>query len=148
MPIPEPIRPVPWRSQEPSLVARGGAASVNSTPGNAGSDTSSITTQTPDNVIGETLVVQGRVEFQNLLRIDGHFEGEPLRKRVRTVPPLLVSTLDMLGCAWIYCLGRSICLCRAIVAPANCFNSATMYALGSAVLRDVLCGKKYRSILC
>lgn len=30
--------------------------------------------QTPDNVIGETLVVQGRVEFQNLLRIDGHFE--------------------------------------------------------------------------
>lgn len=30
--------------------------------------------QTPDNVIGETLVVQGRVEFKNLLRIDGHFE--------------------------------------------------------------------------
>lgn len=35
---------------------------------------SSITSQTPENVIGETLVVQGRVEFQNLLRIDGHFE--------------------------------------------------------------------------
>lgn len=33
-----------------------------------------ITMQTPDNVIGETLVVQGRIEFQNLLRIDGHFE--------------------------------------------------------------------------
>lgn len=38
------------------------------------SESSSITMQTPDNVIGETLVVQGRVEFQNLLRIDGHFE--------------------------------------------------------------------------
>lgn len=37
-------------------------------------ESSSITMQTPDNVIGETLVVQGRVEFQNLLRIDGHFE--------------------------------------------------------------------------
>lgn len=35
---------------------------------------SSITSQTPENVIGETLVVQGRIEFQNLLRIDGHFE--------------------------------------------------------------------------
>lgn len=34
--------------------------------------------QTPDNVIGETLVVQGRVEFSNLLRIDGHFEVIPV----------------------------------------------------------------------
>lgn len=33
--------------------------------------------QTPDNVIGETLVVSGRVEFKNLLRIDGHFEVSP-----------------------------------------------------------------------
>lgn len=39
-----------------------------------------ITMQTPDNVIGETLVVQGRIEFQNLLRIDGHFEVISLRR--------------------------------------------------------------------
>lgn len=43
-------------------------------PTTSSSETPSITMQTPDNVIGETLVVQGRVEFQNLLRIDGHFE--------------------------------------------------------------------------
>lgn len=62
--------------QEPTPVAAPSAPpSVASTPGNVGSDSSSITTQTPDNVIGETLVVQGRVEFQKLLRIDGHFEG-------------------------------------------------------------------------
>lgn len=50
--------------------------SAASTPAKKSSDTTTITTQTPDNVIGETLVVQGRVEFQNLLRIDGHFEGK------------------------------------------------------------------------
>ena len=54
-------------------------------PGHTTSDTTSITTQTPDNVIGETLVVQGRVEFKNLLRIDGHFEGaSPSSKKHRT----------------------------------------------------------------
>lgn len=57
-------------------VVRPTPPSVASTPGNTKADTPSITTQTPDNVIGETLVVQGRVEFKNLLRIDGHFEGE------------------------------------------------------------------------
>lgn len=55
--------------QEPTPVAATKTAS-NETP--------SITMQTPDNVIGETLVVQGRVEFQNLLRIDGHFEVSAL----------------------------------------------------------------------
>lgn len=58
------------------MVPMSGPPSVASTPGHVSSDTSNITTQTPDNVIGETLVVQGRVEFKNLLRIDGHFEGE------------------------------------------------------------------------
>lgn len=66
--------------------------SAASTPGNS-SDTSSITTQTPDNVIGETLVVQGRVEFQNLLRIDGHFEGEFLLSKHKLTP-----SLDALYC--------------------------------------------------
>lgn len=57
-------------------MAKSTPPSAASTPGHTTSDTTSITTQTPDNVIGETLVVQGRVEFKNLLRIDGHFEGE------------------------------------------------------------------------
>lgn len=38
-----------------------------------------IKTQVPDSIIGETLSVQGTVEFKHLLRIDGHFEGGPRR---------------------------------------------------------------------
>lgn len=51
--------------------------------------------QTPDNVIGETLVVQGRVEFQNLLRIDGHFEVK--RKAARVLLVSLVGELTANG---------------------------------------------------
>lgn len=59
------FRPLLIHTQEPTPVAATKTSS---------SEAPTITMQTPDNVIGETLVVQGRVEFQNLLRIDGHFE--------------------------------------------------------------------------
>ncbi|CAN0134970.1 unnamed protein product [Pylaiella littoralis] len=113
----------PHRSPEPSLVARGGAASVNSTPGNAGSDTSSITTQTPDNVIGETLVVQGRVEFQNLLRIDGHFEGELVGHGSLIIGPTAEVISNLTGLNEVYVEGILIgdCSCnRMQIRFAGC----------------------------
>lgn len=61
-------------AQEATPVAPTPAVSNNTANGTTEPPVTSITMQTPDNVIGETLVVQGRVEFQNLLRIDGHFE--------------------------------------------------------------------------
>ncbi|CAM9374632.1 unnamed protein product [Ectocarpus sp. 4 AP-2014] len=88
--------------------------STASTPGNKSSDTTTITTQTPDNVIGETLVVQGRVEFQNLLRIDGHFEGELIGNGSLIIGPTAEVISNLRGLNEVYVEGILIgdCSCN------------------------------------
>ncbi|CAM9290199.1 unnamed protein product, partial [Laminaria digitata] len=78
------------------------------------SESSSITMQTPDNVIGETLVVQGRVEFQNLLRIDGHFEGELVGNGSLIIGPTAEVISNLRGLNEVYVEGILIgdCVCN------------------------------------
>eukprot|EP00752_Nemacystus_decipiens_P017952 g16091.t1 len=101
-------------SPEPTPVAKSTPPSAASTPGHTSSDSSSITTQTPDNVIGETLVVQGRVEFKNLLRIDGHFEGELIGNGSLIIGPTAEVISNLRGLHEVYVEGILIgdCSCN------------------------------------
>lgn len=71
---------VPWRGGTCWLFfCRGGSGHGDfheeGAPPPLNSGGTEITSKVPDSVIGETLSVQGTVEFKELLRIDGHFEG-------------------------------------------------------------------------
>ncbi|CAM9890753.1 unnamed protein product, partial [Hapterophycus canaliculatus] len=118
-------------SQEPTPVVASAPPSVASTPGNIGGDSPSITTQTPDNVIGETLVVQGRVEFQKLLRIDGHFEGELVGNGSLIIGPTAEVISNLKGLDEVYVEGILIgdCSCNKMqIRFAGCVTGNLMCA--------------------
>ncbi|CAM9264501.1 unnamed protein product [Scytosiphon promiscuus] len=119
-------------SPEPTpVVAASAPPSVASTPSNVGGDSSNITTQTPDNVIGETLVVQGRVEFQKLLRIDGHFEGELVGNGSLIIGPTAEVISNLKGLNEVYVEGILIgdCSCNKMqIRFAGCVTGNLMCA--------------------
>ncbi|CAN0092653.1 unnamed protein product [Discosporangium mesarthrocarpum] len=64
-----------------------------------------ITMRVPENVIGETLTINGRVEFDNLLRIDGHFEGELVGTGSLIIGPTGEVMSDLAGLREVYVEG-------------------------------------------
>eukprot|EP00752_Nemacystus_decipiens_P006865 g6166.t1 len=93
---------------------------------NSGED---IKTQVPDSIIGETLSVQGTVEFKHLLRIDGHFEGEVVGDGSLIIGPTAEVISNLSGLDEVYVEGILIgdCSCNKMqIRGAGCVTGNLM----------------------
>ncbi|CAM9519977.1 unnamed protein product [Pylaiella littoralis] len=131
--LPPPGYPFPHASRtkirRDAMKFFGGGGSEKPDPPTASEETPSITSQTPDSVIGETLVIQGTVEFKTLLRIDGRFEGEVISDGNLIIGPKAEVVSNLSGLNEVYVEGILIgdCSCNKMqIRAAGCVTGDIM----------------------
>eukprot|EP00903_Cladosiphon_okamuranus_P006905 g6720.t1 len=106
---------------------RGGSDNGDFSQGSGSSE--DIKTQIPDSIIGDTLSVQGTVEFKHLLRIDGHFEGEVVGDGSLIIGPTAEVISNLSGLDEVYVEGILIgdCSCNKMqIRGAGCVTGNLM----------------------